>query len=95
MPDDIGETVRRSPSLRWAVGLVSRVLEREFGAFTIPVNVTRQPAISPARSLDGTGPADPRPAYFERKKLIYVARVRNGFAPASGEALFNSIRAIR
>jgi bifunctional non-homologous end joining protein LigD len=32
--------------------------------------------------------------YYEGKKLIYVARVRNGFTPASREALFKRFRGL-
>jgi ATP-dependent DNA ligase len=32
--------------------------------------------------------------YYEDKQLIYVARVRNGFTPASREALFKRFRGL-
>jgi bifunctional non-homologous end joining protein LigD len=32
--------------------------------------------------------------YYEGKQLIYVARVRNGFTPASREALFKRFRGL-
>ena len=33
-------------------------------------------------------------AYYEGKKLIYVARTRNGFTPATREKLFERLRAL-
>ncbi|MBV8139607.1 MAG: hypothetical protein JO121_28835, partial [Deltaproteobacteria bacterium] len=32
--------------------------------------------------------------YYEGKRLLYVARVRNGFARASTEALYNRFRGL-
>ena len=32
--------------------------------------------------------------YYEGKKLIYVARIRNGFTPASRAALFKQFRGL-